>query len=148
MNSSLARTVLRTRRLIPLFILCGFLSGCGVGWESHVYLRHNQNVPSSSLVAVVGKMKGVSVVSLPPKNLPADTVLNSMQVKRGDVIAVVMFPTRAGLKSRLSSIVIGTQSQSPDGRTFVKDLADKLQKKFGDPSKSPQVVRSVNESGS
>ena len=93
-------------------------------------------------------MKGVSVVSSPPKNLPADTVLNSMQVKRGDVIAVLMFPTRAGLKSHLSSIVIGTQSQSPDGRTFVKDVADKLQKKFGDPSKSPQVVRSIKEAGS
>ena len=148
MNRCLARTVLRTRRLIPLFILCGFLSGCGVGWESHVYLRHDQNVASNSLVAVVGKMKNVAVVSPPPKNLPADSVLNSMQVKRGEVIAVVMFPTRAGLKSRLSSIVIGTQSQSADGRTFVKDLADKLQKKFGDPSKSPQVVRSVKEAGS
>ena len=148
MNSSLARTVLRTRRLIPLFILCGFLSGCGVGWESHVYLRHNQNVPSNSVVAVVGKMKDVSVVSPPPKNLPADSVLNSMQVKRGEVIAVVMFPTRAGLKSRLSSIVIGTQSQSVDGKTFVKDLADKIQRKFGDPSKSPQVIRSVKEAGS
>ena len=93
-------------------------------------------------------MKNVAVVSPPPKNLPADSVLNSMQVKRGEVIAVVMFPTRAGLKSRLSSIVIGTQSQSADGRTLVKDLADKLQKKFGDPSKSPQVVRSVKEAGS
>ena len=93
-------------------------------------------------------MKDVSVVSPPPKNLPADSVLNSMQVKRGDVIAIVMFPTRAGLKSRLSSIVIGTQAQSVDGKTFVKDLADKLQKKFGDPSKSPQVVRSVKEAGS
>ena len=134
--------------MIPLFILCGFLSGCGVGWESHVYLRHNQHVASNSLVAVVGKMKNVAVVSPAPKNLPADSVLNSMQVKRGEVIAVVMFPTRAGLKSRFSSIVIGTQTQSADGKVFVKDLADNLQKKFGDPSKSPQVVRSVKEAGS
>jgi len=149
MNSSFARTVLRARRLIPLFILSGFLSGCGgVGWESHVYLRHNQNVPPNSVVAAVGKMNGVSVVSPPAKNLPPDTVLNNVQVKRGDVIAVVMFPTRAGLKSRLSSIVVGTQTQSVEGKAFVKELADKLQKKFGEPSKSPQVVRSVKESGS
>jgi hypothetical protein len=146
MNSSFARTVLRARRLIPLFILSGFLSSCGgVGWESHVYLRHNQNVPSGSVVAVVGKMKGVAVVSPPAKNLPPDTVVNNVQVKRGDVIAVVVFPTRAGLKSRLSSIIVGTQTQSVDGKNFVKELADKLQKKFGEPSKSPQVVRSVKE---
>jgi len=149
MNSFFVRTVLRARRLIPLCILSGFLSSCGgVGWESHVYLRHNQNVPSGAVVAVVGKMKGVSVVSPPAKNLSADTVLNNVQVKRGDVIAVVMFPTRAGLKSRLSSIVVGTQAQSAEGKTFVKDLADKLQNKFGEPSKSPQVVRSVKEAGS
>lgn len=149
MNSSFARTVLRARRLIPLFILSGFLSSCGgVGWESHVYLRHKQNVPSGAVVAVVGKMKGVSVVSPPSKNLPPDTVLNNVQVKRGDVIAVVMFPTPAGLKSRLSSIVVGTQTQSAEGKTFVKDLADNLQRKFGEPSKSPQVVRSVKEAGS
>jgi hypothetical protein len=142
MNRCLARTVLRARRLIPLLIVSGFLSSCGgVGWESHVYLRYKQNVPSSAVVAVVGKMKGVSVVSPPAKNLPPDTVLNNVQVKRGDVIAVVMFPTRAGLKSRLSSIVVGTQTQSAEGKTFVKDLADGLQKKFGEPSKSPQVVR-------
>jgi len=148
MNSSLARTVLRARRLIPLLILSGFLSSCGgVGWESHVYLRHNQDVPSGTVVSVVGKMKGVSVVSPPARNLPPDSVLNNIQVKRGDVIAVVMFPTRAGLKNRLSSIVVGTQSQSADGKIFVKELANKLQKKFGDPSKSPQVVRSVKESG-
>jgi hypothetical protein len=149
MNRSFVRTVFRARRLIPLFILSGFLSSCGgVGWESHVYLRHNQNVPSSAVVAVIGKMKGVSVVSPPDKNLPLDTVLNNVQVKRGDVIAVVMFPTRAGLESRLSSIVVGTQTQSAEGKTFVKDLADKLQNKFGEPSKSPQVVRSVREAGS
>ena len=142
------RTVLRARRLIPLFILSGLLSSCGgVGWESHVYLRHNQNVPPNAVVAVVGKMKGVAVLSSPAKNLPADTVLNNVQVKRGDVIAVVMFPTRAGFKSRLSSIVVGTQTQSVEGKSFVKDLADNLQKKFGEPSKSPQVVRSVKEAG-
>ena len=149
MNRFFARTVLRARRLIPLFILSGFLSSCGgVGWESHVYLRHKENVPSGAVVAVVGKIKGVSVVSPPAKNLPPDTILNNVQVKRGDVIAVVMFPTRAGLKNRLSSIVIGTQTQSAEGKTFVKDLADSLQKKFGEPSKSPQVVRSVKEAGS
>ena len=119
-----------------------------MGWESHVYLHHNQNVPPNSVVTVVGKMKGVSVVSPPAKNLPPDTVLNNVQVKRGDIIAVVMFPTLAGLKSRLSSIVVGTQTQSTEGKTFVKELADKLQKKFGEPSKSPQVVRSVKEAGS
>jgi hypothetical protein len=149
MNRSFTRTVLRARRLIPLFILSGFLSSCGgVGWESHVYIRHKENVPAGAVVAVVGKMKGVSVVSPPAINLPPDTVLNNVQVKRGDVIAVVMFPTRAGLKSRLSSIVVGTQTQSAEGKTFVKDLADSLQKKFGEPSKSPQVVRSVKEAGS
>ncbi|MBV8274965.1 MAG: hypothetical protein JO170_06870 [Verrucomicrobia bacterium] len=149
MNSSLARIVLRAKRLIPLFILSEFLSSCGgVGWESHVYLRHNENVPSTAVVGVVGKIKGVSVVSPPAKNLPPDTVLNNIQVKRGDVIAVVMFPTRVGLKSRLSSIVVGTQSQSADGKIFVKELADKLQKRFGEPSKSPQVTRSVRETGS
>ena len=58
-----------------------------------------------------------------------------------------MFPTPAGLKSRLSSIIVGTQTQSVDGKTFVKELADKLQKKFGEPSKPPQVVRSVKDSG-
>jgi hypothetical protein len=148
MNSSFARTVLRARLLIPLVILSGFLSSCGgVGWESHVYLRHKENVPSGALVAVVGKMKGVSVVSPPAKNSPPDTVLNNVEVKRGDVIAVVMFPTRAGLKNRLSSIVVGTQTQSAEGKTFVEDLADNLQKKFGEPSKSPQVIRSVKESG-
>ena len=135
--------------VISLVAACGFLSGCGgVGWESHIYLRHNQDVPPNSVVSVVGKMKGVSVVSPPAKDLPPDSVLNNLQVKRGDVIAVVMFPTRAGLKSRLSSIVVGTPSQSADGRTFIKDLADKLQKKFGDPSKLPQVVRSVKEADS
>jgi hypothetical protein len=41
------------------------------------------------------------IVSPPPKNLPPDTVLNSVQVKRGDVVAVVMLPTRASLKNRL-----------------------------------------------
>ena len=86
-------------------------------------------------------------MSPPARNLPPDTVLNNVQVKRGDVIAVVMFPTRAGLKSRLSSIVVGTQTQSVEGKTFVKDLADGLQKKFDEPSKSPQVVRSVKEAG-
>src|ERR1700759_2808444 len=131
MNRSFVRTVLRARRLIPLFILSGFLSGCGgVGWESHVYLRHNQNVPPNSVVAVVGKMKGVAVVSPPAKNLPADTVLNNVQVKRGDIIAVVMFPTQAGLKSRLSSIVVGTQTQSGESKTLVKELAYNVQNKF------------------
>jgi hypothetical protein len=136
-------------RVILVVTAFGFLSGCGgAGWESHVYLRRNQGVPSNSVVSVVGKMKGVSVVSPPSKGLPPDSVLNNLQVKRGDVIAVVMFPTRAGLKSQLSSIVVGTASQSADGRTFIKDLAGKLQRKFGDPSKSPQVVRSVKAAGS
>src|ERR1700747_3877379 len=132
MNRSCVRTVLRARRLIPLFILSGFLSGCGgVGWESHVYLRHNQNVPPNAVVAVVGKMKGVAVVSPPAKNLPPDTVLNNVEVKRGDVIAVVMFPTRAGLKNRLSSIVVGPQTPSAEGTTFVKALADSQHTKLG-----------------
>jgi|GEM_PF-3241410 hypothetical protein len=147
MNSSLARTVLRARRLIPLLILSGFLSSCGVGWESYVYLHQTQSVPPNAVVAVVGKIKGVSVVSPPQKNLPPDTVLNSVQVKRGDVVAVVMFPTHAGLKSRLSSIVIGTQTQSANGKEFVDELADNLQKKFGDPSRKPKTVRSVDYAG-
>jgi hypothetical protein len=62
-------------------------------------------------------------------------------------VAVVMFPTRAGLKDRLSSIVIGTQTQSADGKTFVNELAHNLQKKFGDPSRKPQTVRSVKDNG-
>jgi len=104
-------------------------------------------VPPNAVVAVVGKIKGVSVVSPPQKNLPPDTVLNSVQVKRGDVVAVVMFPTHAGLKSRLSSIVIGTQTQSANGKEFVDELADNLQKKFGDPSRKPKTVRSVDYAG-
>jgi hypothetical protein len=145
MNSSLARTVLLMRRLIPLLILSGFLSSCGVGWESYVYLRHTQGVPPNAVVAVVGKMKDVSIVSPPSKSLPPDTVLNSVQVKRGGVVAVVMFPTRTGLKNKLSSIVIGTQTESADGKTFVSELAHNLQKKFGDPSRKPQTVRSVKD---
>jgi hypothetical protein len=147
MNSSLARTVLRARRFISLLILCGFLSSCGVGWESYVYLHKTQSVPPHAVVAVVGKMKGVSIVSPPQKNLSSDTVLNSVQVKRGNVVAVVMFPTRAGLKNRLTSIVIGTQTQSADGRDFIKELADLLQKRFGDPSRQPKTVRSVDYAG-
>ena len=96
-------------------------------------------------MAVVGKMKGVSIVSPPSKSLPPDTVLNGVQVKRGGVVAVVMFPTRTGLKNRLSSIVIGTQTESADGKTFVSELANNLQKKFGDPSRKPQTVRSVKD---
>jgi hypothetical protein len=147
MNSSFVRAVLRTRRLIPLLILSGLLSSCGVGWESYVYLRHTRSVPPNAVVAVVGKMNGVAIVSPPTKNLPPDTVLNSVQVKRGDVVAVVMFPTRAGLKNRLSSIVIGTQTQSAEGKTFVSDLAAKLQDKFGDPSRKPQIARSIKDHG-
>jgi hypothetical protein len=133
--------------LIPFLILSGLLSGCGVGWESYVYLRHTRSVPPNAVVAVVGKMNGVSIVSPPTKNLPPDTVLNSVQVKRGEVVAVVMFPTRAGLKNRLSSIVIGTQTQSTEGKTFVSDLATKLQEKFGDPSRKPQIARSIKDHG-
>jgi hypothetical protein len=118
-----------------------------VGWESYVYLRHTRSVPPNAVVAVVGKMNGVAIVSPPTKNLPPDTVLNSVQVKRGDVVAVVMFPTRAGLKNRLSSIVIGTQTQSAEGKTFVSDLAAKLQDKFGDPSRKPQIARSIKDHG-
>jgi hypothetical protein len=113
-----------------------------------VYLRQTHSVPPNAVVAVVGKMKGVSVVSPPQKNLSPDTVLNSVQVKRGNVVAVVMFPTRAGLKSRLSSIVIGTQTQSADGKDFINDLVDNLQKKFGDPARQPKIVRSVENAGS
>jgi hypothetical protein len=116
-----------------------------VGWESYVYLRHTRSVPPNAVVAVVGKMNGVAIVSPPTKNLPPDTVLNSVQVKRGDVVAVVMFPTRAGLKNRLSSIVIGTQTQSAEGKTIVSDLAAKLQDKFGDPSRKPQIARSIKD---
>jgi hypothetical protein len=145
MNSSFVRAVLRTRRLLPLFILSGLLSSCGVGWESYVYLRQNRSVPPNTVVAVVGKIKDVSIVSPPQKNLPADTMLNSVQVKRGGIVAVVMFPTRAGLKNRLSSIVIGTQTQSAEGKTFVSDLANKLQAKFGDPSRKPAIARSVKD---
>jgi hypothetical protein len=147
MNSCLARTVLLTRRLIPLLFLSGLLSSCGVGWESYVYLRHNPSVPPNAVVAVVGKINGVSIVSPPAEKLPPDTVLNSVQVKRGDIVAVVMFPTRAGLKNRLSSIVIGTQMQSAEGKTFVSDLASKLQARFGDPSRKPEIARSVKDHG-
>ena len=112
-----------------------------------MYLRHNPSVPPNAVLAVVGKIKGVSIVSPPAKKLPPDTVLNSVQVKRGEIVAVVMFPTRAGLKNRLSSIVIGTQTQSADGKTFVSDLAAKLQARFGNPSRKPEIARSVKDHG-
>jgi hypothetical protein len=66
-------------------------------------------------------------------------------VKRNDVVAIVMFPTAAGLKQQVTSIIIGTQSKSVDGKDFVKDLTDTLQKKYGDSSTPPQAVRSMNQ---
>ena len=42
---------------------------------------------------------------------------------------------------------IGTDSRSAEGKAFVKDLADALQKKFGDPSVVPQVKPIVNDGG-
>jgi hypothetical protein len=144
MNCQLARALVRVRRLIPLLLVCGFLSGCTVGWESTVHLRHNQNILPTGVVAAVNKMKNVAVVS-PAKNLPADTVLQNIQVKRKDIVAIVMFPTAAGLKQQLTSIMIGTESKSADGKDFVKDLTDTLQKKYGDSSTPPRAVRSMNQ---
>ena len=47
-----------------------------------MYLRHNPSVQPNAVLAVVGKIKGVSIVSPPAKKLPPDTVLNSVQVKQ------------------------------------------------------------------
>lgn len=146
MNCPLARALVRVKRLFPLFVVCGFLSGCTVGWESTVHLRHNQNILPTGVVAVITKMKNVAVVSPAAKNLPAGTVLQNIQVKRSDVVAIVMFPTAAGLKQQLTSIIIGTQSNSIDGKDFVKDLTDTLQKKYGDSSTPPRAVRSMSQS--
>ena len=145
MNCPLARALVRVRRSIPFLLVCGLLSGCTVGWESTVHLRHNQNILPTGVVAAVNKMKNVAVVSPAAKNLPADTVLQNIQVKRKDVVAIVMFPTAAGLKQQVTSIIIGTQSSSGDGKAFVKDLADTLQKKYGDSSTGPQAVRSMSQ---
>jgi len=145
MNRQLARALVRVRRLIPLLLVCGFLSGCTVGWESTVHLRHNKNILPTGVVAVVSKMKNVAVVSPAAKNLPADSVLQSIQVKRKDVVAIVMFPTAAGLKDQVTSIIIGTQSKSLDGKDFVKDLTDTLQQKYGDSSTPPRAVRSMSQ---
>jgi hypothetical protein len=145
MNRQLARALVRVRRLIPLLLVCGFLSGCTVGWESTVHLRPNKNILPTGVVAVVSKMKNVAVVSPAAKNLPADSVLQSIQVKRQDVVAIVMFPTAAGLKDQVTSIIIGTQSKSLDGKAFVKDLSDTLQKKYGDSSTPPRAVRSMSQ---
>ena len=145
MNRQLARALVRVRRLIPLFLVCGFLSSCTVGWESTVHLRQKQNILPTGVVAAVSKMKNVAVVSPAAKNLPAGTVLQNIQVKRQDVVAIVMFPTAAGLKQQVTSIIIGTQSKSVDGKDFVKDLTDTLQKKYGDSSTPLQAVRSLNQ---
>ena len=145
MNRLLARALTGVRRLIPPFLLCGFLSGCTVGWESTVHLRHNQKILPTGVVAAVSKMKDVAVVSPAAENLPADSVLQNIQVKRKDVVAIVMFPTAAGLKQQMTSIIIGTQSKSSDGKDFVKDLTDTLQKKYGDSSTPPQAVRSTSQ---
>ena len=145
MNCQLARALVRVRRLIPLFLVCGFLSGCTVGWESTVHLRHNQNILPTGVVAAIRKMKNVSVVSPLAKNLSADTVLQNIQVKRKDVVAIVMFPTAAGLKQQVTSIMIGTQSKSVDGKVLVKDLTDTLEKKYGDSSTPPRAVRSMSQ---
>lgn len=90
-------------------------------------------------------MKDVAVVSSEAKNLPADSTLQSIQVKRKDVVAIVMFPTAAGLKQQVSSIIVGTQSKSLDGKEFVKDLTDALHKKYGDSSTPPRAVRSTSQ---
>lgn len=113
-----------------------------------MYLRPGKRVPGGEVVAVVTKMKGVSVVSPPPKQPPQDSALEGIQVKRGDVVAIVMFPTPIGLKQKVFSIIVGTQSQSADGKAFVQDLANTLQKKYGDSAHPPGSVKAVRRGGS
>jgi hypothetical protein len=60
-------------------------------------------------------------------------------------LQLLCFPSAAGLEHQVSSIIIGTQSRSVDGKAFVKDLADTLQKKYGDSSTAPQAVRSMSQ---
>jgi len=74
------------------------------------------------------------------------------EVKRGNVVAAVVFPTFTVVKSHSSfksvaTITILTNSRSAAGEAFVKDLADAPQRKFGDWSVSPRVERLINDSG-
>ena len=148
MNRPLARDVLWIRRLIPLLLLSGVLSSCGtIGWETKVSLRQTNHLPAGGVVAVVKRIKGVTVVSPPPKQPPQDNDFEGLQVKRGDVVAIVMFPTPVGLKQKASSIIVATQSQSAGGKAFVKDLADALHKKYGDTARPRADVKAVRGGG-
>ncbi|MFY9985129.1 MAG: hypothetical protein WAK31_10235 [Chthoniobacterales bacterium] len=132
--------------MVPLLLLCGFLSGCMLGWRSGVNVLRLEPLGRGEVIAVVSRLNGVSVDSLPPKGLPQGGNWRRINVRRGNVVALVSFPTPEARKY-FYDISIDTSSRSAEGKTFVKDLADALQKKFGDPSVVPQVERIVNDGG-
>jgi hypothetical protein len=116
------------------------------GWRSNVDVIRLQPLRRGEVVAVVSGLKGVSVDGLPPSDLPKGGNWERITVRRKDLAAVVWFPTPAGRKY-FYAINIDTFSRSAEARFFVKDLADSLQRKFGDPSVVPQVERTVNDGG-
>lgn len=98
------------------------------------------------IVAAVSGINGLSVVSAPPKHLSEGAVSERIDVRRGKIVAYVLFPTPLGRKGSYT-INIGTFSRSAEGKTFVKDLADALQEKFGPPSFVPQIEPIINDGG-
>jgi hypothetical protein len=150
--NSIMLALVPIKRVITLLLLCGLQGGCMIGWQSNVYIRPVRSVTPEDIAAVASGMKAVSVITTPPKNLSVTSADISFEVKRGNVVAVVTFPTFTVVKydsayKSVATINISTYSRSAASKAFVKDLADALQHKFGDPSFVPPVERLVNDGG-
>ena len=105
-------------------------------------------IAPDDVVTVISKMKNVSIVSGPPKKFRAeDAVVEGVRVKRGSVVAIVMFPTANGLLRGFSSINVSTQWLGPGGEAFVRDLAEAMQNRFGDPAATVKIAPIINDSG-
>jgi hypothetical protein len=117
-----------------------------VGWMGNVQLYPIRAIAPDDLVAVISKMENVSIVSGPHK-FRADAILDGVRVKRGNVVALVQFPTATGLRHGFSSINISTQWLGPGGDAFVRDLAEAMQSRFGDRAATVKIVPMINDGG-
>ena len=89
------------KRVLPLLLLCGFLSGCMLGWKSSVDVLRLQPVRSVEIVVVVNGIEGVSIVSLPPSHFPEGGIVERINVKRRNVIAFYQFSHARGSQASI-----------------------------------------------
>jgi hypothetical protein len=146
MNNVLSEIDMRRNHLLLMFLLCPLLSGCALGWVGTVDVVSLEPLQTGEIVAAISGMNGVSISGLPLRHVPEGWLYESIGVTRGNVVAFIRFPTPLGRKSS-DAISIDTSLRSADGKAFVRDLADALQKRFGNSAVRPRVEPLVNDGG-